>query len=61
MSQSLKSRYAWSPLFGSNAPYVEELYEEFRADPSSVPQQWRAFFEKVGDDGAPATGAVSTA
>jgi 2-oxoglutarate dehydrogenase E1 component len=61
MSQSLKARYAWSPLFGSNAPYVEELYEEFRADPASVPENWRAFFDKIGDDGAPAMGAVTTA
>ncbi len=44
MSQSLKSRYAWSPLFGSNAPYVEELYEEYLADPAAVAGNWREFF-----------------
>ena len=31
-----------SYLFGSNAPFVEELYESWLGDPQSVPQQWRA-------------------
>ena len=44
MNQSLKYRYAWSPLFGSNAPYVEELYEEYLADPAAVTDNWREFF-----------------
>ena len=50
MSQSLKARYAWSPLFGSNAPYVEELYEAYLDDPGSVPDNWRAFFDKFEGD-----------
>jgi len=58
MSQSLKTRYAWSPLFGSNAPYVEELYEQFRQDSASVPENWRQFFLRIGDEGA-ASPAVS--
>jgi len=53
MTQSLQARYAWSPLFGSNAPYVEELYEEFLLDAASVPDKWRAFFETL--DGASAS------
>jgi 2-oxoglutarate dehydrogenase E1 component len=44
MSQSLKYRYAWSPLFGSNAPYVEELYEEYLSDSAAVAENWRQFF-----------------
>ena len=48
MSQSLEHRYAWSPLFGSNAPYVEELYEAYLNDTSSVSQQWQGFFTNFG-------------
>src|SRR5262245_51403975 len=34
-----------SNLSGANAPYVEELYEQWLADPSSVDATWRATFE----------------
>ena len=39
----------WSTghLSGSNAEYVEELYEQFLSDPDSIPQQWRDFFETL--------------
>ncbi len=47
MSQSLQQRYATSPLFGANAPYVEDLYEAFLEDPESVPDNWRRFFAAV--------------
>ena len=30
-----------SYLFGGNAPYVEEMYENYLANPGSVPQMWR--------------------
>jgi 2-oxoglutarate dehydrogenase E1 component len=36
-----------SYLFGSNAPFVEELYESWLVDPQSVPQQWRDYFDKL--------------
>ncbi len=36
-----------SHLFGSNAPFVEELYENYLADPSSVEEQWREYFDKL--------------
>ncbi|MDQ3026314.1 MAG: 2-oxoglutarate dehydrogenase E1 component [Pseudomonadota bacterium] len=36
---------ASSNLFGSNAPYVEELYESYLADPASVDASWRAAFD----------------
>lgn len=37
----------WSTghLSGSNAEYVEQLYERFLLDPDSIPQQWREFFD----------------
>ena len=34
----------FSYLFGSNAPYIEELYEEFLNDPNSVEEYWRKYF-----------------
>lgn len=39
----------WSTghLSGSNADYVEALYENFLTEPDSVPQQWRDLFESL--------------
>ena len=34
-------------LFGGNAPFVEELYENYLNDPSSVPGQWRDYFDRL--------------
>ncbi len=36
-----------SYLFGSNAPYVEELYESYLDHPGSVPEQWRSYFDQL--------------
>jgi 2-oxoglutarate dehydrogenase E1 component len=49
MGTSLKDQYATTPLFGSNASAVEALYEQFLADPGSVPDAWRRYFETLGD------------
>jgi 2-oxoglutarate dehydrogenase E1 component len=40
-----QSNRASSFLFGENAPYVEELYETYLADPRSVVDGWRAYFD----------------
>ncbi|MBL8226052.1 MAG: 2-oxoglutarate dehydrogenase E1 component [Chromatiales bacterium] len=54
--RSLGQSYATSPLFGANAPYLEELYERFLKDPASVPARWREFFaETQAANPAPAT------
>jgi 2-oxoglutarate dehydrogenase E1 component len=34
-----------SLFFGANAPYIEELYEQYLADPASVPENWRKQFD----------------
>lgn len=34
-----------SYLFGGNAPFVEELYEQYLTDPALVAQQWRDYFD----------------
>ena len=36
-----------SYLFGGNAPYVEELYESYLHDPTSVGDHWRTYFDSV--------------
>ena len=36
-----------SYLFGGNAPYVEELYESYLEDPTSVSDYWREYFDNV--------------
>ena len=36
-----------SLLFGGNAPFVEELYENYLNDPTAVPPEWREYFDKL--------------
>src|SRR5262249_18998840 len=51
--------------FGANSCLVEEMYEQYRADPDSVGESWREFFEDYRsltaaahrDQPAPATAA----
>src|SRR5947209_6731546 len=42
--------------FGPNAWLVDEMYERYRADPSSVSESWRDFFADEHDDGAQPSG-----
>jgi 2-oxoglutarate dehydrogenase E1 component len=54
-----------SYLFGGNAPYVEELYESYLANPGSVPDNWRQYFDRMqvvaASDGNPQTQDVAHA
>ena len=43
MQQYSSSSY----LFGGNAPYIEDLYEDYLSNPGSVPEQWRAYFDAM--------------
>ena len=36
-----------SYLFGGNAPYVEEMYENYLSNPGSVPDSWRDYFDAL--------------
>ncbi len=47
VSNMMQSYQGTSYLFGGNAPYVEELYEAYLNDPSSVPDNWRQYFDGV--------------
>ncbi|MBK8069928.1 MAG: 2-oxoglutarate dehydrogenase E1 component [Rhodanobacteraceae bacterium] len=49
----LTQLYQSSQLSGSNAAFVEELYEAYLADPASVPVRWRSYFDTLQSQGAP--------
>ncbi len=36
-----------SLLFGANAPFIEELYEQYLVDPNSVAKEWRGYFDAL--------------
>ena len=43
-------------LFGGNAPFVEEMYENYLANPASVSDSWRTYFDALQH--APATDGI---
>jgi len=47
-----------SHLFGSNAPYVEELYESWLENPGSISDYWRNYFDQLQHQ--PATDGLET-
>ncbi len=44
MGAILERQYESSPIHGSNAPYIEGLYEAYLKNPQSVSPQWRRYF-----------------
>ena len=44
---TIQQQRANSYLFGGNAPYVEELYEAYLANPGAVPDHWRDYFDAL--------------
>ena len=55
----LRSMQETSLLFGGNNVFVESLYEDFLRSPSSVPAEWREYFEKLNVAGKAADVAHS--
>ena len=47
MAALLKEYLGTSYLFGANAPFIEELYEAYLADPTSVAPEWRTTLFKA--------------
>ncbi len=45
MASVMKDFEATSNLYGSNAPYVEDLYERYLANPDAVDPEWRKQFD----------------
>lgn len=43
----LQKNQTSSFLYGGNAPYIEELYESYMADPAAVPGDWRSYFDAL--------------
>jgi 2-oxoglutarate dehydrogenase E1 component len=41
-------------LYGGNAAFIEDLFERWGRDPGSVEPSWRAFFESLREQPAPA-------
>ena len=48
------------PAFGANSWLVEEMYEQYRADPESVGASWQEFFEDYRSMTASVHGAAGT-
>ena len=43
----MEEKISFSYLFGSNAPYIEELYESYLNDPASVSDAWKQYFDQL--------------
>jgi len=43
----LKMMQDSSLLFGTNAPFVEDMYEQYLLDPFTVTAEWRAYFDAL--------------
>ena len=46
MTETTASKQNLSPFFGSNASYVEALYESYLQDPNSIADNWKQYFEE---------------
>jgi 2-oxoglutarate dehydrogenase E1 component len=44
---NMKDFESTSTLFGSNAPFIEEQYERYLADPATVAPDWRSYFDSL--------------
>ena len=45
-------QYETSPLQGANAAYIEWLYEQYLAEPGSVPPEWQQYFSSLTAEGS---------
>jgi len=45
----MKETLTTSYLFGSNAPFIEELYEKYLENPGAVEPAWRDYFDKLAN------------
>lgn len=44
---TMNEKFDSSLYFGGNAPFVEEVYENYLNDPSSVSAEWRDYFDRL--------------
>ena len=52
MAAQMKEFLGTSYLFGSNAPFIEALYEAWLEQPDSVAPEWRRWFDQIQQPGA---------
>ena len=52
---------AQSHLFGANAPFIEDLYRRYLADPSAVEPRWQAYFEQLQLEPGPVSSDIDHA
>ncbi|MEO1320801.1 MAG: 2-oxoglutarate dehydrogenase E1 component, partial [Pseudomonadota bacterium] len=57
MTKSLQEQYRATPLSGTNAALIEDLYELYLSDPDAVGDQWRQYFSGIANG----SGASETA
>ncbi|MGB8337346.1 MAG: 2-oxoglutarate dehydrogenase E1 component [Burkholderiales bacterium] len=43
----MKQLQGTSYLYGANAPFIEEQYENYLADPNSVSDEWKKYFDEL--------------
>src|SRR5688500_4781950 len=43
----LKAFQENSYLFGANAPFIEDLYEQYLVNPGAIPDEWRDYFDRL--------------
>lgn len=58
MSQSLADQLASTALSGGNAGFIEDLYEQYLRDPSSLDPAWREYFARFQGRGEIAHGPI---
>jgi 2-oxoglutarate dehydrogenase complex dehydrogenase (E1) component-like enzyme len=51
MKPSLKALLETSHLYGGNATFIEELYDQYLENPNSVAEPWRDFFDRMQQEG----------
>jgi len=44
---SMELLWKSSHIYGGNATYVENLYEDYLMDPNAVPEEWRGYFDSL--------------
>lgn len=45
--KSMEALWRTSHITGSNAAYVEDIYEDYLLDPASIPPEWKDYFDKL--------------
>jgi 2-oxoglutarate dehydrogenase E1 component len=58
MSQSLADQLASTALSGGNAGFIEDLYEQYLRDPTSLDPTWREYFARFQGRGEIAHGPI---